>query len=78
MAETVDRVLADVPVAAAIDNEQIAQGASALFLGIELLDSLDPAQSSASALLETLESLSRLLELVLKMPGLANMHGSEM
>ncbi len=68
--ETVDRVLADVPAAAAIDKAQIAQAISALFLGIELLDSLDPEVSNATALLETLEGLSRLLDLVMQMPGL--------
>ncbi len=74
--QTVERVLADVPAAAAIDKEQIAQGISSLFLGIELLDSLDPTQSDAGKLLETLEGLSRLLELVLQMPGLASLQSN--
>lgn len=68
--ETVERVLADVPAAAIIDKGQIAQAVSSLFLGIELLDGLDSTRSNADALLETLEGLSRLLELVLQMPGL--------
>ena len=71
VAQTVERILGDLPAAAAIDTGQIAQGISALFLGIELLDSIDPVESDAARLLETLEGLSRILELVLQMPGIA-------
>lgn len=77
VAETVERVLADVPVAAAIDKEQIAQAIGALFLGIELLDSLDPKASDATALIGTLEGLARLLDLVLQMPGLQSLGKSK-
>jgi hypothetical protein len=70
--ETIDRVLGDVPAAAAIDKRQIAQAISALFLGIELLDDLDPERAGAEALFDTLEGLSRVLELVLQTPLLAN------
>jgi len=68
--ETIQRVLADVPAAAAIDKDQIAQAIAALFLGIELLDDLDPKRASAEALFDTLEGLARVLELVLQMPML--------
>jgi AcrR family transcriptional regulator len=70
VAETIERVLT-VPAALGIDQRQIAQGISALFLGIELLDDLDPERAGAEALFDTLEGLSRVLELVLQMPSIA-------
>lgn len=74
--ETIERVLADVPAAAAIDKSQIAQAIGALFLGIELLDDLDPKRASAEALFDTLEGLSRVLELVMQTPMVAGLMGS--
>lgn len=68
VAETLDRLFEGVPAAAAIDRRQIAQAISALFLGIELLDDLDPARAGASALFDTLEGLARILELVMQSP----------
>ena len=75
--ETIERVLGDVPAAALIDKEQIAQAIGALFLGIELLDDLDPKRASAEALFDTLEGLTRVLELVLQTPMLANLTAGE-
>lgn len=74
--ETIERVLSDVPAASMIDNEQIAQAIGALFLGIELLDDLDPKRASAEALFDTLEGLTRILELVVQMPAVAAMAGA--
>ena len=71
--ETIERVLGDIPAAAAIDKAQIAQAIGALFLGIELLDDLDPKRASAGALFDTLEGLSRVLELVVQSPMVANL-----
>lgn len=72
VSETLERLLADVPAAASvIDRKQMAQGISALFLGIELLDDLDPSKANAAGLFDTLEGLARLVELVLQTPLLA-------
>lgn len=71
--DTIERVLGDVPAAALIDKEQIAQAIGALFLGIELLDDLDPKRASAEAMFDTLEGLTRVLELMLQTPMLANL-----
>ena len=72
VADTLERLLADVPAAAAvIDRKQMAQGISALFLGVELLDDLDPTKANASALFDTFEGLARLVELVLQTPLLS-------
>lgn len=77
VAETIERVLADVPAAANIDRRQIAQGISALFLGVELLDDLDPTKANASALFDTLEGLARLVELILQTPLLSALSTNE-
>ena len=71
--ETMDRVLVDIPAAASIDREHIAHAMSALFLGIELLDNLDPSQGRATDLFDTLEGLARILELVMQTPLLSGL-----
>ena len=53
-----------------LNAEHIAQVISALFLGIELLEDLDPERGSADGLFDTLEGLARLLELLLQSPTL--------
>ncbi len=73
--QTIDRVLADVPMRSVIDTEQISQIISALFLGIELMDDLDPAATDADGLFDTLEGLARILDLLLKSPALAVLAG---
>lgn len=70
---TIERIFADVPAAAAIDKAHISQAIGALFLGIELLDGLDENPSTADAIFDTLQGLSRLGDLVLQMPGLAGL-----
>lgn len=77
VAETIERVLADVPAAAVIDRKQIAQGISALFLGVELLEDLDPSKANADALFNTLEGLARLVELIMQTPLLGALTNSE-
>ena len=66
VAGTVDRLMADVPIAAAINTEHISQAISALFLGIELLEGLDPKRTNAGALFDTLEGLTRVVDLILQ------------
>jgi len=68
--DAVRRVIAGNPFAEAINADHIAQAISALFLGIELLEDLDPKRASAEGLFSTLEGLARVLELLLQSPGL--------
>jgi len=66
VADTVDRLVADVPMAAAINTGHLAQGISALFLGIELMEGLDPKGVDADGLFDTFEGLIRIVELLLQ------------
>ena len=45
--------------------QQLGQGISALFLGIELLADLDPEQADVDALFDTLTAAASLVELLL-------------
>ena len=69
--DAVRRVLDENAFAKAINAEHIAQVISALFLGIELLEDLDPERGSAEGLFDTLEGLARILELLLQSPTVA-------
>ncbi|MGI9607566.1 MAG: TetR/AcrR family transcriptional regulator [Acidimicrobiales bacterium] len=71
VAETIARVTAASPMSDIVPHDQIARIISALFLGIELLDDLDPDRAGADALFDTLESLSGLLEMLLNSPLLS-------
>lgn len=62
VADAIERVLADNPVASALPHRQIADAISALFLGIELLDDLNPAVGHADAMFDSLQSLAELLD----------------
>jgi len=63
----INRVLDSAVIESAVPHEQITQMISALFLGIELLDDLDPSANTA-ALFDTLKSLAGLLEGLLDNP----------
>ena len=60
--------MGDSPMSNTIPHERIAQAISALFLGIELLDNLDPKRANAHELFDTLEPLAVLLEGLLQSP----------
>lgn len=64
---SVERVIGNAAVAQAISHEQITQMITALFLGIELMDDLDPSANTA-ALFDTLKSLAALAEGLLDNP----------
>lgn len=68
VATTIERVLGDTPVAPTVPHRQIADAISALFLGIELLDTLEPARGHAAAMFDSLESLAELLDDLLATP----------
>lgn len=68
VANTIENVLADSPVAQTVPHRQIADAISALFLGIELLDDLDPSRGHADAMFDSLQSLAELLDDLLATP----------
>lgn len=68
VADTLERVLKGVPGAEIIPHEQVAQAISALFLGIELLDDLDPSRANVDGLFDSLEMLARLVENLMTTP----------
>ena len=66
--ETIKRVVGDAPGAGSVPTEQIANAISAMFLGIELLDDLDPSRDHATSLFDSLEALAELLDDLLATP----------
>lgn len=54
------RILDSTVLAGLIDEEEVAEALSALFVGIELLDVLEPDDQRSTRLFETLERLARL------------------
>lgn len=65
---TIERVVAGMPSASTLPTKQIADAISAMFLGIELLDDLDPSRDHANQLFDSLESLAQLLDDLLATP----------
>lgn len=63
--ESIQRVLGDTAIANLVPAQQLGQGISALFLGIELLADLDPEQADVDALFDTLTAAASLVELLL-------------
>lgn len=61
LSETIDRVMGDSPITQVMPNRQIADAMSALFLGIELLDDLDPSRKQAESMFDSMEALAGLL-----------------
>ena len=59
--ETIDRLLADTPFGDVLPRGDLTSGIAALFLGIELLTSLDPAMADGS-LFTTMESVATLID----------------
>ena len=66
--ETIEKVVHELPGAGAVPTEHIANAISAMFLGIEMLDDLDPSRDHASQLFDSLESLAGLLDDLLATP----------
>lgn len=59
--ETIDRLLAGTPFGDLLPRDDLTSGIAALFLGIELLTSLDPAMAGGS-LFATMESVASLID----------------
>jgi AcrR family transcriptional regulator len=62
--ETIDRLLAGLPVRDLLPRDDLVAGVAALFLGIELLTGLDPDMARPS-LFTTMESMAALLDQLL-------------
>jgi len=68
IATTIERIVADLPGALDISHDELARAISALFLGIELLDDLDPKSANVDSLFDSLESLAKLLQALMQTP----------
>jgi len=66
--ETIDRLVADTPFRDVLPRDDLTSGVAALFLGIELLTSLDPDLAEGS-LFTTMESVARLIDGLLHAAG---------
>lgn len=66
--DMIERVVGDMPGAGSIPTQQIADAISAMFLGIELLDDLDPSRNRAVHLFDSLEGLAQLLDDLMATP----------
>jgi AcrR family transcriptional regulator len=63
--DAIRRVLGDAPIAQLVPAEQLGQGISALFLGIELMADLDPEQAAVDSLFDTLMATASMVELLI-------------
>jgi len=62
--QSINRVLGDSPLASIASAEQLGQGISALFLGIELLADLDPSSADVDALFDLLMVTASMVEVI--------------
>lgn len=65
LAHAIERVAGDSPLVQFVPMAQLADAMSALFVGIELLDDLDPSQGHADSLFDSMETLAELVNSVL-------------
>jgi len=68
VSESLKRIVDTYPAATSVPHEHIANAIGAMFLGIELLDDLDPSRSHATSMFDSLESLASLLDDLLATP----------
>jgi len=66
--QVIERVVSGMPGATSLPTQQIADAISAMFLGIELLDDLDPSRDHAMQLFDSLENLAELVDDLLATP----------
>ncbi|MGH8927731.1 MAG: TetR/AcrR family transcriptional regulator [Acidimicrobiia bacterium] len=64
--EALDRALSGSPLATVIPTRQAAYAIAAVFLGIELMERLDPSQSEAAQVFDAMASLAGLFENLLQ------------
>jgi AcrR family transcriptional regulator len=66
--QSVDRVLGTTPYANVVKTEDLSFAITSLFLGIELMNTLDPEKESALSLFNTFETLATVIEALLRVP----------
>jgi len=66
--ESVERVLGTTPYANLVKSEDLTFAITSLFLGIELMNTLDPEKESALSLFTTFETLATVIEALLRVP----------
>ncbi len=64
----IDRVLADTPYAGLLPTNDLAFAISSLFLGVELVSSLDPDRGTEQRLFQTIEALTNIATALLQLP----------
>jgi AcrR family transcriptional regulator len=64
--DAVERVLAGTAYAGVVKSEDLAFAIAALFLGLELLDTLDPERDATPGLFQTFEALAVVIEAILR------------
>ena len=67
--QSVDRVLGTTPYANVVKTEDLSFAITSLFLGIELMNTLDPDKESALSLFNTFETLATVIEALLRVPA---------
>jgi AcrR family transcriptional regulator len=67
--QSVDRVLGTTPYANVVKTEDLTFAITSLFLGIELMNTLDPDKESALSLFNTFETLATVIEALLRVPA---------
>ncbi len=73
IAESIERLLADTPSDGMISSRELAFGISALFLGVELLNAMDPERAPAGELLDSLGGLASVAQMLLESPLLQSL-----
>jgi len=66
--DAVERVLAGTPYAGVIRSDDLSFAITSLFLGVELMHTLDPERETATALFTTFEALATIVQTILR-PG---------
>jgi hypothetical protein len=64
--DAIDRALAGTPYAGLVKTEDLSFAISSLFLGIELMHTLDPERGSARSLFNSFEALATVIEALLR------------
>jgi AcrR family transcriptional regulator len=67
--DSVERVLGATPYANIVKSEDLTFAITSLFLGIELMNTLDPEKESALSLFTTFETLATVIEALLRAPA---------
>jgi hypothetical protein len=64
--DTVERDLRDTPYANVVKTADLSFAITSLFLGVELMHTLDPENDTANSLFATFESLATIIDALLR------------